>query len=163
EDRPGPAIRDRRGRPPHGLPRHPPQKAQDRRPRQLLRQLHPLRRARARPGCGPGRHGPARRDFAPPRPGPRVHRPFPPRPPAIRLSAIMGQRVVYVMTPDPIGLAEDGPPHQPVEHLAGLRAMPNLNVFRPADPIETAECWELALAATTTPSILALTRQAVPQ
>jgi transketolase len=82
--------------------------------------------------------------------------------PAIRLSAIMGQRVVYVMTHDSIGLGEDGPTHQPVEHLASLRAMPNLNVFRPADPIETAECWELALAASDTPSIIALTRQAVP-
>jgi transketolase len=82
--------------------------------------------------------------------------------PAIRLSAIMGQRVVYVMTHDSIGLGEDGPTHQPIEHLASLRAMPNLNVFRPADPIETAECWELALKAGGTPSILALTRQAVP-
>ena len=67
--------------------------------------------------------------------------------PAIRLSAIMGQRVVYVMTHDSIGLGEDGPTHQPIEHLASLRAMPNLSVFRPADPIETAECWELALKA----------------
>jgi transketolase len=82
--------------------------------------------------------------------------------PAIRLSAIMGQRVIYVMTHDSIGLGEDGPTHQPIEHLAALRAMPNLNVFRPADPIETAECWELALKASGTPSILALTRQAVP-
>jgi transketolase len=82
--------------------------------------------------------------------------------PAIRLSALMGQRVVYVMTHDSIGLGEDGPTHQPVEQLAAVRAMPNLNVFRPADPIETAECWELALAAAGTPSILALTRQAVP-
>ena len=82
--------------------------------------------------------------------------------PAIRLSAIMGQRVIYVMTHDSIGLGEDGPTHQPIEHLAALRAMPNLNVFRPADPIETAECWELALQASGTPSILALTRQAVP-
>ncbi|MBX9589195.1 MAG: transketolase [Hyphomonadaceae bacterium] len=82
--------------------------------------------------------------------------------PSIRLSALMGQRVIYVMTHDSIGLGEDGPTHQPVEHLASLRAMPNLNVFRPADPIETAECWELALAASDTPSILALTRQAVP-
>ncbi len=81
--------------------------------------------------------------------------------PAIRLSAIMGQRVVYVMTHNSIGLGEDGPTHQPIEHLAALRAMPNLNVFRPADPIETAECWELALTAKH-PSILALTRQAVP-
>jgi len=82
--------------------------------------------------------------------------------PAIRLSALMRQRVIYVMTHDSIGLGEDGPTHQPVEHLASLRAIPNLNVFRPADPIETAECWELALAAVETPSILALTRQAVP-
>jgi transketolase len=82
--------------------------------------------------------------------------------PSIRLSALMGQRVIYVMTHDSIGLGEDGPTHQPVEHLASLRAMPNLNVFRPADPIETAECWQLALAAARTPSILALTRQAVP-
>ncbi len=82
--------------------------------------------------------------------------------PAIRLSALMGQRVIYVMTHDSIGLGEDGPTHQPVEHLSALRAIPNLNVFRPADAIETAECWELALAATSAPSILALTRQAVP-
>lgn len=82
--------------------------------------------------------------------------------PSIRLSALMGQRVIYVMTHDSIGLGEDGPTHQPVEHLASLRAMPNLNVFRPADPVETAECWELALTASRTPSVLALTRQAVP-
>jgi transketolase len=82
--------------------------------------------------------------------------------PSIRLSAIMGLRVVYVMTHDSIGLGEDGPTHQPVEHLAALRAIPNLNVFRPADPVETAECWELALKAARRPSILALTRQAVP-
>jgi transketolase len=81
--------------------------------------------------------------------------------PSIRLSALMGQRVVYVMTHDSIGLGEDGPTHQPVEHLASLRAMPNLNVFRPADGVETAECWALALQAKTTPSILALTRQTV--
>jgi transketolase len=82
--------------------------------------------------------------------------------PAIRLSALMGLRVIYVMTHDSIGLGEDGPTHQPVEHLAALRAIPNLNVFRPADPIEVAECWELALRAPRTPSILALTRQGVP-
>jgi transketolase len=82
--------------------------------------------------------------------------------PSIRLAALMRRRVVYVMTHDSIGLGEDGPTHQPVEHLAGLRAMPNLNVFRPADPVEAAECWQLALAAPHTPSILALTRQAVP-
>jgi transketolase len=82
--------------------------------------------------------------------------------PSIRLSALMEQRVVYVMTHDSIGLGEDGPTHQPVEHLSALRAIPNLNVFRPADGIETAECWELAIAAKKTPSILALSRQAVP-
>jgi transketolase len=82
--------------------------------------------------------------------------------PAIRLCALMGQRVIYVMTHDSIGLGEDGPTHQPVEHLAALRAIPNLYVFRPADPIETAECWELALTASRTPSILALTRQGLP-
>ncbi len=65
--------------------------------------------------------------------------------PSIRLSALMGQRVIYVMTHDSIGLGEDGPTHQPVEHLASLRAIPNLNVFRPADLVECAECWELAL------------------
>ena len=82
--------------------------------------------------------------------------------PAIRLSALMGIRVVYVMTHDSIGLGEDGPTHQPVEHLAALRAIPNLQVFRPADAVETAECWELALAARATPSVIALTRQGVP-
>ncbi len=82
--------------------------------------------------------------------------------PAIRLSALMGKRVVYVMTHDSIGLGEDGPTHQPIEHLAALRAMPNLAVFRPADVIETAECWALALRATGRPTILALTRQGVP-
>ena len=82
--------------------------------------------------------------------------------PSIRLSALMQQRVLYVLTHDSIGLGEDGPTHQPVEHLSSLRAIPNLNEFRPADGIETAECWELALGAEATPSILALSRQAVP-
>jgi transketolase len=82
--------------------------------------------------------------------------------PSIRLSALMGQRVGYVMTHDSIGLGEDGPTHQPVEHLAALRAMPNLNVFRPCDAVETAECWALTLKATSTPSVLALTRQGLP-
>ncbi len=82
--------------------------------------------------------------------------------PAIRLSAIMRQRVIYVMTHDSIGLGEDGPTHQPIEHLAALRAIPNLQVLRPADAIETAECWTVALSACKTPTILALTRQAVP-
>ncbi len=81
---------------------------------------------------------------------------------AMRLSALMGARVVYVLTHDSIGLGEDGPTHQPVEHLAMLRATPNLQVFRPADAVETAECWELALAAKATPSVLALTRQNLP-
>lgn len=82
--------------------------------------------------------------------------------PAIRLSALMQQRVIYVMTHDSIGLGEDGPTHQPVEHLASLRAIPNLNVFRPCDATETAECWALALTQKNTPSILSLTRQNLP-
>jgi transketolase len=82
--------------------------------------------------------------------------------PSIRLSALMGVRVVYVMTHDSIGLGEDGPTHQPVEHLAALRSIPNLNVMRPADAIETAECWQIALEAKKTPSIIALSRQNLP-
>ena len=82
--------------------------------------------------------------------------------PSIRLSALMGQRVIYVMTHDSIGLGEDGPTHQPVEHLAALRAIPNLLVFRPADTIETAECWELALDSRAAPSVLVLSRQGLP-
>ncbi len=82
--------------------------------------------------------------------------------PAMRLSSLMGLRVIYVMTHDSIGLGEDGPTHQPVEHLAALRAIPNHNVFRPADAMETAECWQLALESRTTPSTLALTRQNLP-
>ena len=82
--------------------------------------------------------------------------------PSLRLSALMNQRVIYVMTHDSIGLGEDGPTHQPIEHLASLRAMPNVTVFRPADAVETAECWELALANETGPSVIVLTRQSVP-
>ncbi|MHB1109946.1 MAG: transketolase [Devosia sp.] len=82
--------------------------------------------------------------------------------PAIRLSAIMGQRVIYVMTHDSIGLGEDGPTHQPVEHLSTLRAIPNLLVLRPADAVETLECWQIALESTDAPSILALSRQNLP-
>jgi len=82
--------------------------------------------------------------------------------PSIRLAAFMGVRVVYVMTHDSIGLGEDGPTHQPVEHLAALRAMPGLYVYRPADPVETAECWALALQRRDGPSLLALTRQSLP-
>ncbi|WP_371038501.1 transketolase [Rhodosalinus sp. FB01] len=82
--------------------------------------------------------------------------------PAIRLSALMRQPVVYVMTHDSIGLGEDGPTHQPVEHLAIHRATPNTRLFRPADVVETAEAWELALTATATPSVLALSRQGLP-
>lgn len=82
--------------------------------------------------------------------------------PSIRLSALMGLRVVYVMTHDLIGLGEDGPTHQPVEHMASLRAMPNLTVFRPADALETLESWSLALHHTGGPSLLALSRQALP-
>jgi transketolase len=82
--------------------------------------------------------------------------------PALRLCAMMRQRVVYVLTHDSIGLGEDGPTHQPVEHLASLRAMPNLCVFRPADAMETAECWELAVRRSDGPSLLVLSRQALP-
>ncbi|MAY31337.1 MAG: transketolase [Rhodovulum sp.] len=81
---------------------------------------------------------------------------------AMRLSALMGVPVTYVMTHDSIGLGEDGPTHQPVEHLAMLRATPNMNVFRPADLVETAEAWEIALTADKTPSVLALSRQNLP-
>ncbi len=81
--------------------------------------------------------------------------------PSIRLAAMMGQQVIYVMTHDSIGLGEDGPTHQPIEQLSGLRAIPNLNVFRPADKLETIECWELALKNFKTPSILSLTRQSL--
>src|SRR5579871_3135168 len=83
--------------------------------------------------------------------------------PSIRLAALMGERVIHVMTHDSIGLGEDGPTHQPVEHLAALRAIPNLNVFRPCDTVETLECWELALRAKDRPSVLALSRQNLPQ
>ncbi len=83
--------------------------------------------------------------------------------PAIRLAALMGQRVIHVMTHDSIGLGEDGPTHQPVEQLAGLRAIPNLKVFRPCDVVETIECWQLALESDAGPSVLALTRQNLPQ
>jgi transketolase len=81
--------------------------------------------------------------------------------PSIRLSALMKQRTIYVMTHDSIGLGEDGPTHQPIEQLSGLRSIPNLNVFRPADTTETYECWQLALENVNSPSILALTRQAL--
>jgi transketolase len=83
--------------------------------------------------------------------------------PSIRLAALMGERVIHVMTHDSIGLGEDGPTHQPVEHLAALRAIPNLTVFRPCDPVETLECWQLALENKDGPSVLALTRQNLPQ
>ena len=82
--------------------------------------------------------------------------------PALRLAALMRQRVIHVLTHDSIGLGEDGPTHQPVEHLASLRAMPNVHMFRPADAMETAECWELAIRRTDGPSLLALSRQGLP-
>jgi transketolase len=82
--------------------------------------------------------------------------------PAIRLGALMGVRVIHVMTHDSIGLGEDGPTHQPVEQLASLRAMPNIYVFRPADAVEAAECWRAALEARGAPSIMALSRQKTP-
>jgi transketolase len=83
--------------------------------------------------------------------------------PAMRLAALMGTGVVYVMTHDSIGLGEDGPTHQPVEHLAALRAIPNMRVFRPCDAVEVSECWELALNRIDGPTVLALTRQNLPQ
>jgi transketolase len=83
--------------------------------------------------------------------------------PAMRLAALMGTGVVYVMTHDSIGLGEDGPTHQPVEHLAALRAIPNMRVFRPCDAVEVTECWELALNRVDGPTVLALTRQNLPQ
>src|SRR5690606_17703098 len=83
--------------------------------------------------------------------------------PAIRLGALMGLRVIHVMTHDSIGVGEDGPTHQPVEHVASLRAIPNLTVFRPADGVETAEAWDIALHRTSGPSLIALTRQNVAQ
>ena len=82
--------------------------------------------------------------------------------PSLRLAALMGIRAIHVLTHDSIGLGEDGPTHQPVEHLAALRAIPNVNVFRPADAVEVAECWQLALETQHGPSVLALTRQSLP-
>jgi len=83
--------------------------------------------------------------------------------PALRLAALMGERVIHVLTHDSIGLGEDGPTHQPVEHLAALRTIPNCDVFRPCDTVETLECWQLALESKDRPSVLALTRQNLPQ
>jgi transketolase len=82
--------------------------------------------------------------------------------PALRLAALMRQRVIHVLTHDSIGLGEDGPTHQPVEHLASLRAMPNVHVYRPGDTMETVECWELALRRADGPSLIVLSRQALP-
>ena len=82
--------------------------------------------------------------------------------PSLRLSAMMGLKVIYIFSHDSIGLGEDGPTHQPIEHLSHLRAIPNLNVFRPADTIETLECWEIALKSSTNPSVIALSRQKIP-
>ena len=82
--------------------------------------------------------------------------------PSIRLSALMGLKVIYIFSHDSIGLGEDGPTHQPIEQLSGLRAIPNLNVFRPADINETLECWEIALKSKNTPSAIALSRQKLP-
>ena len=81
--------------------------------------------------------------------------------PSIRLAAMMKQRVIYIFTHDSIGLGEDGPTHQPIEQLTSLRSIPNLNVFRPSDTIETFECWQLALESKDTPSVIALTRQGI--
>jgi transketolase len=81
---------------------------------------------------------------------------------AIRMSALMQVRVVYVMTHDSIGLGEDGPTHQPIEHMASFRAVPNLYSMRPCDTVETAECWKIAMESTGTPSLIALSRQGLP-
>ena len=81
--------------------------------------------------------------------------------PSIRLAAMMKQKVIYVFTHDSIGLGEDGPTHQPIEQLTSLRSIPNLNVFRPSDLIETFECWQIALESKNSPSVIALTRQAI--
>ena len=81
--------------------------------------------------------------------------------PSIRLAAMMKQKVIYIFTHDSIGLGEDGPTHQPIEQLTSLRSIPNLNVFRPADLIETFESWQLAIESKNTPSVIALTRQGV--
>lgn len=81
---------------------------------------------------------------------------------AIRLAAFMRIRVIYVMTHDSIGLGEDGPTHQPIEHMASFRAMPNLYLMRPCDTVETAECYKIAMEATATPSLIALSRQGLP-
>ncbi len=83
--------------------------------------------------------------------------------PSIRLSALMKQKVIYIMSHDSIGLGEDGPTHQPIEQLSGLRSIPNLNVLRPADTTETLECWQIALESSNTPSVIALTRQKLNQ
>ena len=82
--------------------------------------------------------------------------------PSLRLSAFMGLKAIYIFSHDSIGLGEDGPTHQPIEHLFQLRAIPNLNVFRPADTIETLECWEIALKSSTNSSVIALSRQKLP-
>ena len=82
--------------------------------------------------------------------------------PSIRLSALMNQRVIYIFTHDSIGLGEDGPTHQPIEQIVSLRSTPNINVFRPADSIETAESWQIALESDKNPSAIALTRQGLP-
>ena len=122
--------------------------------------LHPLRHPRARHGGGHERHLPAWRLCAE-----RRHLPVftDYARPAMRLAALMGTGVIYIMTHDSIGLGEDGPTHQPVEHLAALRAIPNMRVFRPCDAIEVTECWELALNRIDGPTVLVLTRQNLPQ
>ena len=123
---------------------------------QLWRALHLFRHPRVRHGRGDERHGPAWRRAALWRHFPGLFRLQPAG--AIRLGALAGAKVIHVMTHDSIGLGEDGPTHQPIEHLQALRAMPGLHVYRPADAVETAECWHAALA-NEGPSLLALSRQ----
>ncbi len=121
---------------------------------------HPFRHPRARDGRRDERHGAAQGRDHPYGGTFLVFSDY--CRPAIRLAALMGQRVIFVLTHDSIGLGEDGPTHQPVEHLAALRAIPNLAVFRPADAVETAECWACALVRDDGPSALVLTRQNLP-
>ena len=129
--------------------------------RGLFRPLHLLRHPRVRHGRGDERHGAARRRHPLWRHLPDLLRLLPAPRSACRRCSRSGS--IYVMTHDSIGLGEDGPTHQPIEHLMSLRAMPNLDVYRPADAVETAECWALALRAADGPSVLALTRQNLPQ
>ncbi len=160
DHRGGARARARLGRP-DAVEQHQDQEPDRRRAGPLWRALHPLRHPRARHGGGHERACAAWRLASRPARTFLVFTDY--ARPAIRIAALSGIPAIYVMTHDSIGLGEDGPTHQPVEHLAALRAMPNLRVFRPADAVETAECWQLALERTDGPTVLALTRQNLPQ